>query len=119
MCCKNLRNGIARYDALQVAWFTTYLTQGDTAIDIGAHNGVYSLLMAAKCGDTGHVVAFEPDPYAREVLEKNLGLNPEIKRPAVEFCAFSDQIGEATLYTPGAMVSILARKVWRGVYPRG
>jgi FkbM family methyltransferase len=66
--------------------------------------------MAAKCGETGHVVAFEPDPYAREVLEKNLGLNPKIKRPAVGICAWSDQIGEATLYSRGGNAqSSLAR----------
>jgi hypothetical protein len=28
----------------------------------------------------GGVVAFEPDPYAREVLVKNFNLNPRIKR---------------------------------------
>src|SRR6266851_7994101 len=61
-------NGVARYNALQVAWLSTHLIEGDTALDIGAHHGTYSILMAAMCGQTGHVVAFEPDPYAREVL---------------------------------------------------
>jgi FkbM family methyltransferase len=57
--------------------------------------------MAAKCGQTGHVVAFEPDPYAREVLLKNLSLNPSIKRPTVEVCACSNEIGEAMLFSRG------------------
>jgi len=95
------QNDIVRYDALQVLWLSTHLTEGDTAIDVGAHYGVYSVLMAAMCGQTGYVVAFEPDPYAREMLVKNLSLNPSIKRPTVELCACSDKIGEATLFSRG------------------
>jgi FkbM family methyltransferase len=95
------QNDIVRYDALQVLWLSTHLTEGDTAIDVGAHYGVYSILMAAMCGQTGHVVAFEPDPYAREMLAKNLNLNPSIKRPTVELCACSDKRGEATLFSRG------------------
>jgi FkbM family methyltransferase len=89
----------ARYDALQVAWLTTNLAEGDTAVDVGAHCGTYSILMAAQCGQTGHVVAFEPDPYARELLAKNLSLNPGIKRPTVEVSACSDEVGEAILFS--------------------
>jgi FkbM family methyltransferase len=95
------QNRVARYDALQVAWLSAHLKEGDTAVDIGAHWGVYTILMAAKCGQTGHVVAFEPDPYAREVLLKNLGLNPRVKRPTVEVCACSNEIGEAMLFSRG------------------
>jgi FkbM family methyltransferase len=94
-------NDVVRYDALQIAWIISHLAEGDTAIDIGAHYGVYSILMAAKCGQTGHVVAFEPDPHARIVLAKNLGLNRGIKLPTVEICACSDKIGEATLFSLG------------------
>jgi FkbM family methyltransferase len=95
------RNSSARYDALQVAWLTTHLNEGDVALDIGAHCGAYSILMAAKCGQSGHVVAFEPDPYSRELLAQNLRLNPRIKQPTVEACACSDEIGEATLFSRG------------------
>ena len=104
------QNGVARYDALQIQWFATHLKGGDTAIDLGAHNGVYCILMAAMCGQSGNVIAFEPDPYAREVLTKNLDLNPAIKRPIVESCACSDSSGEATLFSRrGNSQSSLAR----------
>jgi FkbM family methyltransferase len=94
-------NEISKYDALQVQWLSTQLKEGDTAIDIGAHYGVYSILMAAMCGQTWCVVAFEPDPYAREVLEKNLSLNPGLRWPVVESCACSDSCGEAMLFSRG------------------
>lgn len=97
----NSKNGITRYDAMQVEWFSTRLTEGDTAVDIGAHWGIYTVLMAAMCGQSGNVAAFEPDPYARAVLLKNLALNPEIKRPFIEASACSDGPGEATLFSRG------------------
>jgi FkbM family methyltransferase len=96
-----LPNGISRYDALQVASLSNHLKEGDTAVDVGAHRSTYSVLMAAKCGQTGRVVAIEPDPYSREVLVKNFSFNPSIKRPTVEMCACSDGIGEAILFTRG------------------
>ncbi len=95
------QNGITRYDALQVQLFSTGLVEGDFAVDIGAHCGQYSILMAAMCGHTGQVVAFEPDPYAREMFLRNLNLNPCIKRPVVEAYAISDGEGEASLYSRG------------------
>ena len=87
------QNDVIRYDALQIAWLINHLSEGDTAIDIGAHYGAYSIIMAAKCGRMGHVVAFEPDAHARQVLTKNLSLNPDIKPPTVEMSACADKIG--------------------------
>lgn len=95
-------NDVVRYDALQVQFLSSELTEGDTAIDIGAHSGVYSLIMALRCGRSGVVVAFEPDPYAREVLMQNIRLNPSVKPPLVEPFACSDGEGEAILYSGGA-----------------
>ena len=53
------------------------------------------------CGETGTVVTFEPDPYARRQLHKNLSLNPNVKAPRVEACAVSDVRGEAVLFSRG------------------
>ncbi|SPF45877.1 hypothetical protein SBA1_610007 [Candidatus Sulfotelmatobacter kueseliae] len=110
----NSQDPVSRYDALQVAWLTSHLREGDTAIDIGACFGAYTILMAAKCGQRGRVVAFEPDPYAREVLEKNLSLNPGIRRPLIESSACFDTIGEAVLFSAGGNTqSSLARSAVR------
>ena len=104
------RNDNVRYDALQVQLFANELGEGDVAIDIGAHCGQYALVMAAMCGRQGTVVAFEPDPYARTVLERNLSLNPAIKPPRIESMAVSDAAGEAVLYSMhGDSRSSLAR----------
>jgi len=106
----NAANLISRYDALQVKLFSTQLAEGDTAVDVGAHGGQYTLVMAAMCGQTGRVVSFEPDPYARKLLQRNLALNPLVKPPIVEACAVSDRSGYSTLYTRyGNSQSSLAR----------
>lgn len=54
------------------------LGEGDVAIDIGAHIGDSSLPMAMAVGQSGHVIAFEANPYTATVLAVNAGLNPHI-----------------------------------------
>ena len=106
----NSTNDNSRYDALQIKLLAGHLREGHTAIDVGAHWGQYCILMAAMCGATGNVVAFEPDRYARKVLMRNLQLNPSIKPPTVEALAVSDAQGEAVLYSRGGnSLSSLAR----------
>jgi FkbM family methyltransferase len=103
-------NANVRYDALQVRLFSTQLAPGDTAVDVGAHGGQYSLVMSAMCGPTGQVVSFEPDPYALALLRRNLALNPSIKPPTIETCAVADRSGHRTLYSRhGNSQSSLAR----------
>jgi len=106
----NSSNDVNRYDALQVQLLAEHLREGDTAVDIGAHCGQCCILMAAMCGATGNVVAFEPDWHARERLMQNLALNPSLKEPTVEALAVSDSRGEAVLYSRGGnSLSSLAR----------
>lgn len=46
----------------------------DWFVDVGANVGVYTLLAAARAS-AGGVIAFEPDPLARDELERNVQLN--------------------------------------------
>jgi hypothetical protein len=62
---------------------------GIVAVDVGANSGYYTLLLAHRC--QGAVVAYEPDPEARERLGRNLSLNPEIaSRVSVRATAVAD-----------------------------
>ena len=45
-----------------------YLKPGDTFIDIGANEGMISLLASSLVGRTGKVLSFEPNPRPREVF---------------------------------------------------
>lgn len=48
---------------------------GDSAIDIGANIGYYTLLLARLVGAEGRVIAFEPDEMSFDILLRNVALN--------------------------------------------
>jgi FkbM family methyltransferase len=95
-------NAVNRYDALQLAWMLNNLAEGDLAIDVGANYGQCTIVMAATCGARGTVIAFEPNPHGRDVLQQNFDLNPSVKRATIESFACSDVAdGEVELYYNG------------------
>ncbi len=55
----------------------SFLSQGDVAIDIGAHTGDSTIPIALAVGPSGSVFALEPNPYVFKVLAINAGLNPD------------------------------------------
>lgn len=48
------------------------LDDGDVFVDCGANIGVFTVAAAMCVGPRGRVIAFEPDPRSRTVLEENL-----------------------------------------------
>lgn len=60
------------YERFSLDLLDLLVTDGSTAIDIGAHYGIYSLLAARKAKK---VYAFEPVPENFEVLKKNIAGN--------------------------------------------
>jgi FkbM family methyltransferase len=68
-------------------------------LDVGANNGLYSILAAKTCPDA-RVIAFEPYAPARDILLANLALNGVEANIVVRDVALSDSTGNATLYVP-------------------
>ena len=58
--------------------YMSYIDKGDFCIDIGAHTGDTTLPMALAAGQTGCVVALEPNPYVFTILEKTSRTNPHL-----------------------------------------
>jgi len=56
-------------------WLTRALSAGMTVIDVGAHQGRYAIQFSRHVGETGLVVAVEPEPRNLELLSRNLELN--------------------------------------------
>ena len=56
-------------------FFARHIQPGDQVIDAGACVGVFTLMLSRLVGDTGTVLAFEPDPVNYERLCQNLKLN--------------------------------------------
>jgi FkbM family methyltransferase len=53
----------------------THLRPGETALDVGAHWGEFSLPLAKIVGEKGHVISFEPDERAYPRLVDHIKLN--------------------------------------------
>ncbi|NJK44255.1 MAG: FkbM family methyltransferase, partial [Pleurocapsa sp. SU_196_0] len=51
------------------------LRPGDVFLDIGAHIGLFTVVMARLVGPEGRVFSFEPTPSTRAVLERTVRLN--------------------------------------------
>jgi FkbM family methyltransferase len=83
---------LPEYDDLSFA--RDLLGASDWFVDVGANVGVYTLLAAARAR-SGGVVAFEPDPLARDELERNVRLN-----------------GLRNVVVRGEAVGEAAREVW-------
>lgn len=59
-------------DEPEFAELAKWVDPGDWAIDIGANVGHYTLRLARLVGDTGRVLALEPQPQSFEILASNL-----------------------------------------------
>jgi len=72
------------------------LNQGDTFIDIGAHVGLFAIPAALRVGEGGRVVAFEPDPDNRRLLEVNVARHG-LSHVEVVGSAVADRAGSMVL----------------------
>ena len=89
------RRGKGESNAL--AFLARALHPGDIFFDIGAWAGPYTLLAAKLVGPGGGwVYAFEPDPVARDVLERNITANG-LSNVTVLPYAVTDSAGRAWL----------------------
>lgn len=59
-------------EATSLSAVERFLPKGGTFVDVGANIGVFSVAAAKRVGDQGRVVAFEPTPRNRAILEHNL-----------------------------------------------
>lgn len=86
-----------QFEQAELSFVRRMLKPGMTAVDIGAHHGLYTLL-ASKCvGRRGRVLAFEPSPREGRKLEKHLRLN-RCRNVEVDGRAVADKAGEAELH---------------------
>jgi FkbM family methyltransferase len=90
------------YDAPVAAFLRERVRPGDVCVDVGANVGVYVLQFARWSGPSGRVIAFEPNPGARVVLEKHVRFNGLGDRVTVVSAAVSASAGHATLYAADA-----------------
>lgn len=100
------------YEPFQVDVFRSVVAPGDVVIDAGAHVGLYTLWASRAVGRSGRIVAFEPDPDNRRLLERNLAVN-RVENVDVVPRALTDRRGEAELYqNPTNRANLSLRNPW-------
>jgi FkbM family methyltransferase len=70
---------------------------GQVVVDVGAHQGVFSLQAARRVGPTGRVVSIEASPRNQDILERNIAANGFHQVTLVRAAA-ADFEGEVALY---------------------
>ncbi len=92
----------AHYESEVASYLATTVKPGALCLDVGANVGVYVLQLAHWVGPTGRVIAFEPNPAARSVLERHLQLNGLGNVVSIVPAAVGERARRATLYTASA-----------------
>jgi FkbM family methyltransferase len=91
-------------DGFWEIWLTQFLARrvkpGMTVVDVGANFGYYTLLFADAVGESGHVIAVEPNPDAVALLRETVLLNGYASRTRIVPHALSSVAGRAWLYAP-------------------
>lgn len=89
---------LKRWEATSLRVFSELSRTSQRFLDVGAYTGIYSLI---ACADgTGEVIAFEPNPAVRPLLERNIRANGWENRITVVPEGASDRSGTARMTIP-------------------
>lgn len=87
-----------QFENAELKFVEISLKAGMIVLDIGANQGVYTLLASKLVGPQGKVFAFEPSPRDRKALARNLTLNRS-KNVTVCDVALGESNTQAVLFT--------------------
>ncbi len=83
------------YERETVRMVKRLVRPGMTVLDIGAHVGYYTRMFARLAGDSGRVLAFEPNPHTCAVLRRNVSMYRNVQ--AIQL-AVAESEGTAVMY---------------------
>lgn len=115
---RRLRTVERRPDPVLRRLIDRYLAEGACGIDIGAHTGIWTYLMAKRVGPNGIVYAFDASPHYAAVLSRALALL-KVENVQVHSSALSAEDGWNDLITrDGAGQPLTGRTHLRGAHER-
>jgi FkbM family methyltransferase len=85
------------FEGAEMGFVEKLLRPGMTVIDVGAHHGLYTLLMSRLVGRKGRVIAFEPSARECRRLAKHIRLN-RCSNVLLEGVAVGEEDGDADLF---------------------
>ncbi len=83
------------------------LKAGDTVIDAGANAGVFTVMASSLVGESGRVIAVEPDPENLVSLKRNVAINSLKNVEVVEKALFSESNQAINLISNGTMSHVV------------
>jgi FkbM family methyltransferase len=92
-----IRRILGAYEPWKVSLLRQIVRPGMTCVDVGANNGFFSFIMARLMSDEGRVLAFEPEPANRSLLDRGAELNGYRSVQSFEL-ALSDGPGTLTFF---------------------
>jgi len=92
-----LRRGII-YEKASVDAVAARVKAGQTFVNIGAHIGYFTLILAKIVGKSGFGYSFEPNPSNFDLLKENVHLNGYEKNIQLEPLAVGSRSGKANLH---------------------
>ena len=87
-------------DSEAVAWIDRFCRPGGTALDLGAHFGLYTVAMAQRVGPEGQVIALEPEQTSRSKCLRHVRMN-RLRQVRVFADAASSSTGTLRLAADG------------------
>jgi FkbM family methyltransferase len=112
------------FDRAERALMREKLKPGGVFVDIGANAGIYALAAGLYLGETGRVLAVEPNPAVLERLKFNLALNGFAPRTLIEPACIAESEGSVDLMLDdtnlgGSSIAVArsARKITVPAYP--
>lgn len=91
-----------RYEATFSRALDDLLRPGSTYVDVGAHIGYHSVRAAKRVGNTGRVIAYEPEPATSNLLDLNVRRNEVFEWTTVNRLAVGASHGRGTLWLNGS-----------------
>jgi len=85
---------LGSFETEKTRLFKNLIQKGNVVYDIGAHVGYFSLFLGELVGESGRVLAFEPNPFNVKYLRQHLDMNDINNVDVFEF-ALSDENGES------------------------
>ncbi len=86
------------WEPYETRLFLKILKPGGVVVDVGANLGYFSVLAAALVGESGRVMAFEPDPANFRLLQENIALNEYGDRVTTLQAGLAEEPGAGHLY---------------------
>ena len=91
-----------QWDPEVAAFLTQRVKPVELCLDVGANAEIYVLQFCHWTNPNGRVIAFEPNPITREILQTHVHINGLQNRVEIAPVAVSDKEGEAEFYFVGA-----------------